>query len=238
MHTTVPQNFTKIAKICNYLNWNLKKYYLCSIITLIEEIMKKMKSWMLAAILIGGSMGFTSCHNDNSNKESEQIAEIADESRQGDCEYAIGMYLTDSVAAHYSPGEVSIPCIQVVGIDDSNPDSVLVWGDFWVFNYNVAGDTLKMVSGGAHPGMMVVQHSSGAGYAVTAFDRVGDGSEYLASAKRIFGDLYDFFHKVNSDEESREAVRANFIASYVKEHKLPVKFYQDYGWPAKEIPTE
>lgn len=34
MHTTVPQNFTKIGKIRNYLNWNLKKYYLCSIITL------------------------------------------------------------------------------------------------------------------------------------------------------------------------------------------------------------
>ena len=197
--------------------------------------MKKMKSWMIAAILVCGAMGFTSCHNDNSNKENQQIAEVADESRQGDCEYAIGMYLTDSLAAQYSPGEVSIPCIQVVGIDESNPDSVLVWGDFWVFNYNVAGDTLKMVSGGAHPGMMVVQHSSGAGYAVTAFDRVGDGSEYLPSAKRIFGDKFDAFQAINSDEQRREALRAKVLADYVKVHSLAVTMYQDFGWPAKKL---
>jgi hypothetical protein len=24
----------------------------------------------------------------------------------------------------------------------------------------------------------------------------------------------------------------------VKANKLPVKYYQDYGWPAKEIPAE
>lgn len=200
--------------------------------------MNKMKLWTMAAILFCGAMGFTSCHNDNGNKENEQIAEVADESRQGDCEYAIGKYLIDSVAQQYSPGEVSIPCIQVVGIDESNPDSVLVWGDFWVFNYNVAGDTLKMVSGGAHPGMMVVQHSSGAGYAVTAFDPVGDGSEYLPSAKRIFGDKFDAYQAISSDGEKREDVRATQIGYYVKANKLPVKYYQDYGWPAKEIPAE
>ena len=200
--------------------------------------MKKMKSWMLAAILLCGATGFTSCHNDNSKKENERLAEIADETRPGDCEYAIEVFLTDSLAKQYASGEVSIPCIQVVELDDSNPDSVLVWGDFWVFNYNVAGDTLKMISGGSHPGMMVVQHTSGAGFAVTAFDRVGDGSEYLPSAKRIFGDKFDAFQAINSNDAKREEVRAAQIADYVKAHDLPVKYYQDYGWPAKEIPAE
>lgn len=198
--------------------------------------MKMMKLWMLAAILFCGVAGLTSCHNDNGQEKG--VAEIADEARQGDCEYIIGEYLTDSVAPHYAPGEVSIPCIQVVGFDDSNPDSVLVWGDFWVFNYNVAGDTLKTVSGGAHPGMFTLQPADEGGYVISGFDQVADGSESLPSAQRIFGDKYESFHVINSNEEKREEVRANQIADYVKAHNLPVKYFQDYGWPAKEIPGE
>ena len=197
--------------------------------------MNKMKLWMLAAVLLCGAGSITSCHNsDNSN---EQIAEIADECRPGDCEDAIRMYLTDSIAPQYAPGEVAIPCIQVVELDDSNPDSVLVWGDFWVFNYNVASDTLKTVSGGAHPGMMTIQHIEGTGYTVTGFEQVGDGSNYLPSAKRIFGDKFDAFQAIYSNAEKREEFRAAQIADYVKAHELPVKYYQDYGWPAREIPS-
>ena len=197
-------------------------------------MMRKMESWLLVAVLACGLAGVTSCHSNNSK---EQLAKIADESRPGDCEDAVCMYLIDSVASQYAPGQVSIPCIQVVALDDSNPDSVLVWGDFWVFNCNVAGDTLKMVSGGAHPGMMTVQHISGAGYAVTGFDQVGDGSEYLPSAKRIYGDKFDAFQAIYSNDKKREEARAAQIAEYVKSHDLTVKYYQDYGWPAREIPS-
>ena len=31
---------------------------------------------------------------------------------------------------------------------------------------------------------------------------------------------------------------ASAIADYVKANKLPVKYYQDYGWPAKVIPAK
>lgn len=198
--------------------------------------MQKMKLWIMAIILLCGAPDLTSCHNDNGQEKG--LAEIADETRQGDCEYIIVAYLTDSIAAHYAPGELCIPCLQVVEFDDSNPDSVLVWGDYWVFNYNVAGDTLKMVSGGSHPGMMTLQPSSEGRYVVTGFDQVGDGSDYLPSAKRIFGDKYDAFHAINSNKEKREEARAFQIADYVEAHNLPVKYYQDYGWPAKEIPAE
>jgi hypothetical protein len=49
--------------------------------------------------------------------------------------------------------------------------------------------------------------------------------------------MYEAFHSINSDEETREQVRALFIAKYVKDNKLPVKYYQDYGWPARKIPS-
>ena len=40
-----------------------------------------------------------------------------------------------------------------VEVDESDSADVRVWGDFWVFNYNISGDTLKTVSGGDHPGL-------------------------------------------------------------------------------------
>ncbi len=240
MHTTVPQNFTKIGKIRNYLNWNLKKYYLCSIITLIEEIMKQMKSWMLAAILLCGAACVTSCNgNAKINMVDADTSEVVEIKDMDALKPVLEQYMVDSIGAQYAKGEICIPWATIIGADQSNPDSLLVWGDFWVFNYNQVGDTLKCVSGGSHPGMMVFQKNEKGEYVVTMFDRVEDGAGNLASAKRIFGEsMYDQFHNINSNEELREQARAGSIADYVKEHKLPVKFYQDYGWPAKEIPAE
>ncbi len=212
--------------------------------------MNKMKLWMLAAIILcGGIVGVTSCTpKSKTETEAKSKAEAPISKEKSDSNLirsiekspelygAIGGYLTDSIGVHYSPGELCIPCPTVIAWDRQNPDSVRVLGDFWVFNYNVVGDTLKTVSGGSHPGAMYLK-KIGKRYVVTSFDRVGDGSNFLPSAKRIFGDMYEAFHSINSNEETREQARAIFIAAYVKSHQLPVKYYQDYGWPAREIPS-
>ena len=149
---------------------------------------------------------------------------------------AMNSYLVNSIGSQYAPGEVCIPCLAVVASTQQDNESLRVLGDFWVFNYNVVGDTLKTVSGGSHPGAMILKKSDN-GYVVTSFEQVEDGSNFLSSAKRIFGDMYMAFHSINSDEETREQARAIFIAKYVKDNDLPVKYYQDYGWPAREIPA-
>jgi hypothetical protein len=73
------------------------------------------------------------------------------------------------------------------------------------------------------------------GFEVTSFDQVEDGSRFLPSAKKIFGDKYDAFQAVNSDEKKREKLRAEVLSNYVKEQGLSATMYQDYGWPAKEL---
>ena len=201
--------------------------------------MKTMRLWMMAAILFCGAGCFVSCNgNANADKTDEDTAAVVEVTGTDVYMPVMNQYLVDSIGAQYAQGEVCIPCATIIGTDESNPDSLLVWGDFWVFNFKQDGDTLKTVSGGDHPGLMVFQKDEKGEYVVTSFEQVEDGHGNEASAKRIFGDLYNFFHSVNSDEVSREQVRAEFIARYVKEHNLPVKYYQDYGWPAKEIPVE
>ena len=59
---------------------------------------------------------------------------------------------------------------------------------------------------------------------------VGDGSQYMPTAKKIFGERYDEFQRIAGDEEGREKVRAQIIADYVSANGLAVTAYQDFGW--------
>lgn len=147
---------------------------------------------------------------------------------------AIDYYLTNEFGKQYSQGDVCIPFFTIVGVDEHNADNILVWGDYWVFNYQLIGDLLRTVSGGSHAGLMHVRQT-GETFEVTGFDAVTDGAGNLESAKKIFGDKYDDFHRVNSDADKREATRNSFIARYVKDHHLAVQRYQDEGWPAVAI---
>ena len=147
---------------------------------------------------------------------------------------AIDRYLADSIGSQYAKGEHCVPIHSIVRVDERNSEDILVWGDFWVFNYNQVGDTLKCVSGGSHPGLLHIRQTE-KGFEVMAFDQVEDGSRYLPTAKKIFGDKYDAFHAINSDEKNRERLRAEGLSVYAKKNGLAVNLYQDHGWPAKKL---
>ena len=164
---------------------------------------------------------------------NEDVTEVADE-EETTYFAAIDRYLVDSIGSYYAEGEYCVPFHSIVGVDESNAEDMKVWGDFWVFNYNQVGDTLKCVSGGSHPGLMHLRQTE-KGFEVTAFDQVEDGSGNIPSAKRIFGDKFDAFQAINSDEQQREKLRAEVLAAYVKQHSLTATLYQDYGWPAKQL---
>lgn len=147
---------------------------------------------------------------------------------------AVEQYMVQNIGTQYSQGDYCIPYSIVVAVSDANPQDILVWGDFWVENYNLEGDTLKTVSGGSHPGLMHVAKLAD-GYEVNAFDAVGDGSSFDPTAKAIFGDRYDAFIALQADDAEKDATRGQAIAAYVKANQIPAKFYQDFGWEAKEI---
>lgn len=189
-----------------------------------------MKKILIACTML---LAVTACTNKTAtlvNNNAEDSSEVAFEAAFEE----IDRYLADSIGSHYSKGEYCVPIHSIVGVDERNTDNILVWGSFWVFNYNQVGDTLKCVSGGSHPGLMHLRQTE-QGFQVTAFDQVEDGSSYLPSAKKIFGDKFDAFQAVNSDEQMREKLRADVLAAYVKKHGLTATLYQDFGWPAKTL---
>lgn len=193
----------------------------------------------LAAVILLSAGMTTSCKNKASdNQQAEATADTLPMMEQDHDEYraAIEAYLR-TIGSQYTPGEVCIPSYTVVAINDSDTDYTRVWGDWWVFNYNIVGDTLVCVSGGSHPGMFRLE-KDGEAYKVTAFDQVEDGSRNIPSAKRIFGDSYEDFHAINSNQEARDSVRLAMVAQYVVEPKLPVTQLQDPGWPAVPLPLQ
>ncbi len=204
--------------------------------------MKKISLSFLFLILM-----FVACRNNQQNIEDRKVDSVTvtddvsavseNVQKETNCFPAIERYLVNEFGKQYLKGEYCIPFQTVIAVDERNSEDILVWGDFWVFNYNLVGDTLETVSGGSHPGLMHIKQTD-KGFEVTAFDQVEDGSNNVASAKRIFGDKYENFRAVNSDDKKREKNRAEILANYVKKHNIAATKYKDYGWPEKQIPLD
>jgi hypothetical protein len=148
-------------------------------------------------------------------------------------EQAIKRYLVNEIGKDYAQGEYCVPSHMTVGIDDSNPEDIKFWGDFWIHNYNQVGDTLKCVSAGNHLGLMHIRKTE-KGFQVTAFDQVADGADNLPSAKKIFGDKYEYYIKLCSNGWREECIM-NDVERYATEHNLTATMYQNFGWPAKYL---
>lgn len=150
-------------------------------------------------------------------------------------ETAVSNYVVGEIAPQYAKADVSIPIVNILAVDSSQSRETLVWGSFWVLNYELRGDTLFCVSGGDHSGLAHLQQAEDGSYFVKKLEVVEDGAKFTKSAKRIFGKHYKSFMKIYSDKDAREKKRVEMIRDYVREKDLRVTKYQDYGWEAKSI---
>jgi len=167
--------------------------------------------------------------SDFDEHKADCIRHIAINREEQAVRQAVSDYLVDEIGMQYLLGELCIPTLMMVHEEDER-----IWGDFWVFWYNVAGDTLKTVSGGNHSGLMTLSKEDGS-YKVTSFEQTEDGAGNEASAKRIFGEYFDIYQNMHSNQDVREAVRKEQLQEYVKSLDIDIHYYQDYGWPAVEL---
>ena len=147
---------------------------------------------------------------------------------------AVSDYLIKEVAPNYLQGELCIPTLLIVAAEEDNSGQARLWCDTWVSWYNVAGDTLKTVSGGNHSGCMSIVEKDGKPV-VTGFEQTVDGAGNIASAKRIFGSHYDIYQNIRSNPGVMEAARGEQLKEYVRRSGTGYRYYQDYGWDAVEF---
>ena len=160
--------------------------------------------------------------SDFDGHKADCINYIANNRREQALRDAISDYLIREIGCQYLQGEICIPTLMMVAEEDS-----VIYGDFWIMWYNLAGDTLKMVSGGNHSGKMTIAESNGT-FVVTAFEQTLDGAANEPSAKRIFGTHYDIYHSMHSNESVRDAVWQEQLSEYIRRHNLSARYYQDY----------
>ena len=167
--------------------------------------------------------------SDFDNHKADCIRYIVNNRKEQAVRGAISDYLLREIAPYYMQGELCVPSLMMVHEEDT-----CVWGDFWVFWYKIEEDTLKTISGGSHPGMMTLRYENNQPQVVN-FERVEDGSRFMPTAKRIFGDYLDIFMNMHANESVREAVRREQLYEYVQQNNLNIHYYQDFGWEAKKL---
>ena len=167
--------------------------------------------------------------SDFDEHKADCIRYIANNRKEQALRDAISDYLVREIGVKYLQGEFCIPTLMMVAEEDT-----MVYGDFWIFWYNLSGDTLKTVSGGNHVGRMTIAYHDGQPV-VAAFEQTVDGAGNDASAKRIFGSHYDIYQNMHSNADVREAVRREQLGEYIHRHNIPARYYQDFGWPAVEL---
>lgn len=189
--------------------------------------------------VMAGLLALTACGNKQTQSVETQVTDsiqVDSVAQEEETTYfpAIHRYLVDSISSQYAEADIRVPLPTVVAVDESNGEDIKVWGEFWVMNFNQVGDTLKLVSGGSHAGLMHIRQTA-KGYTVTGFDQVGDGSSFVKTAKQIFGDKYDAFMAVYSDHEKRNRHHEELLSEYVRKHHLTATMYQDNGQDAKPL---
>ncbi len=150
----------------------------------------------------------------------------------GELMNAVADYLED-MGKQYGTSDITIPNIQLVGVDDSNPNDIKVYGDFWVLNYNLTGKTLENTSSGSYPGLMHLA-KQGSGYVVTGFESADDGGNFQESLERICAEHPEYVEALVNGELNDD-LRAETISSYVKANGLDIDFFKDYGWDPVEL---
>lgn len=172
--------------------------------------------------------------SDFDEHKQDCINGIANWKKEEALRQAISSYLVSEIGSKYSQGDLCVPVLMIVSAEEDGAEKAKVFGDFWVFNYNIVGDTLKTVSGGNHSGCMYIAKSDD-GMQVTRFEQTEDGAGNESSAKRIFADRYDIYQNMHSSQDVREAVRQEQLQQYIQRNDLKVKYYQDFGWDAVEL---
>lgn len=204
------------------------------------NIMKKRFLAVCMAAVLAMAIGLCACGGEGSSASStsKESSGATGTALSGGVAYgyagsdpvtiAVYKYMVEEVGKEYDKSDASIPTVVIFYKDESNPDDVVIYGDFWIENYSIKDKTLTCESGGNYPGVMHVR-KDGDKYVVSNFDVVADGADFEKSAKELFGDHYDTFVQNHSDENVRDAIRRQTISDYVTLNNLKVTKYQDKG---------
>lgn len=129
-------------------------------------------------------------------------------------------------------GAVEIPTPNIVKIDDTDKNDIKVYGNFWIYGYQMYGTIFNTKNAGANPGCYHLKDENGK-ITVLSKEIAEDGSNNWSSLVKICGGDEELAKKVmnNLPQDEDEKLRLDYAKMYAKENKLKLSGIKDYGWP-------
>ena len=128
-------------------------------------------------------------------------------------------------------GAVEIPTPYVVKIDDTDASDVKVYGNFYIYGYELYGTIFHMKNGGAFPGCYHLK-IDGDEYTYIKHEIAEDGSNNYESLLKICGGDEELTKAVfNVANEEDDATRIKYVKMYRDANNLRISGIKDYGWP-------
>ena len=129
-------------------------------------------------------------------------------------------------------GAVEIPTPRIVKTDDSDKNDIKVYGDFWIYGYEMYGTIFNTKNGSSNPGCYHLKDEDGK-ITVISKEFAEDGSNNWSSLVKICGGDEELAKKVSNHPaaEDEEKLRLDYAKMYAKANNLRLSGIKDYGWP-------
>ena len=150
--------------------------------------------------------------------EDEKIKAITDDLN----EYSVSLF--------GKQGAVEIPTPYISKVDDSDKNDIKVYGNFYIYGYEMYGTIFHNKNGSANPGCYHLKEDNGE-YAVIKKEFAEDGSRNWSSLVEICGGDEDLAKSVYPDDDTIEKLRMEFAKMYAENNNLRLSGIKDYGWP-------
>ena len=130
-----------------------------------------------------------------------------------------------------SQGALEIPTPYIVKIDDSDDTDVKVYGNFYIYGYELYGTIFHTKNGGAFPGCYHLKKEND-GYTYLKHEIAEDGSKNYESLKEICGGDEELTKAIfNVANEEDDGTRIAFVKMYRDANNYRISGIKDYGWP-------
>ena len=145
-------------------------------------------------------------------------------------------YLSFDHITAYDYSHVLIPYVKIVDVEETDAENVLLYGDYYLWEFKKDGDTLTAVSGGHCPGIIHLERFGEGDFASYSPKGSMDEAFTERDARDLFGKYYDDYLKISKDEKLFNSEYPEIIADYVRVFELDITKYQLTGDEPKEIP--
>ncbi len=129
-------------------------------------------------------------------------------------------FILDRTKDNFEESDVSFMLPMLAGIKEVSDNTLAVFGDYWVYNYNNEDGKLTFASGGEFPGLITAVYDENGGLEITDYQPVGDGAAYWPDIEKFCaatGITTDYYTAATSEDARALSLNITLL-EYMETH--------------------